>query len=208
MELQLQNLKSGASAGIGAVEVSSDTFDRPYNESLVHQVVTAYLAGGRAGTHAQKTRAQVRGGGIKPWRQKGTGRARAGTIRSPIWRTGGKTFAAVTADYSQKVNKKMYRAAIQVILSQLVRQQRLIVVETFSIAEPKTRELVGVLKAMDLSNVLIVTDAADDNLYLAARNLYRVAVCDVGQIDPVSLVGFEKVLITVSAVRKIEEALA
>lgn len=206
MELQLQNLKS--SAVDGSVQVSADTFDRPYNESLVHQVVTAYLAGGRAGTHAQKTRAQVRGGGIKPWRQKGTGRARAGTIRSPIWRTGGKTFAAVTADYSQKVNKKMYRAAIQVILSQLVRQERLIVVETISIAAPKTRELLGVLKGMDLSNVLIVTDAADQNLYLAARNLYRIAVCDVAQIDPVSLVGFEKVVITVGAVRKIEEALA
>jgi large subunit ribosomal protein L4 len=206
MELQLQNLKSSASGG--SVQVSADTFDRPYNESLVHQVVTAYLAGGRAGTHAQKTRAQVRGGGIKPWRQKGTGRARAGTIRSPIWRTGGKTFAAVTADYSQKVNKKMYRAAMQVILSQLVRQARLIVVEEISIAAPKTRELLGVLKGMDLSNVLIVTDTADQNLYLAARNLYRIAVCDVAQIDPVSLVGFEKVVITVGAVRKIEEALA
>ena len=206
MELQLQNLKSSATGGV--VQVSDDTFDRPYNEPLVHQVVTAYLAGGRAGTHAQKTRAQVRGGGIKPWRQKGTGRARAGTIRSPIWRTGGKTFAAVTADYSQKVNKKMYRAAIQVILSELVRTQRLIVVETFSITAPKTRELVGILKDMDLSNVLIVTDAADHNIYLAARNLYRIAVCDVAQIDPVSLVGFDKVLITVSAVRKIEEALA
>jgi len=206
MELQLQNLKSSAVGG--SVQVSADTFDRPYNESLVHQVVTAYLAGGRAGTHAQKTRAQVRGGGIKPWRQKGTGRARAGTIRSPIWRTGGKTFAAVTADYSQKVNKKMYRAAMQVILSQLVRQERLIVVEAISIAAPKTRELLGVLKGMDLSNVLIVTDTADQNLYLAARNLYRIAVCDVAQIDPVSLVGFEKVVITVGAVRKIEEALA
>lgn len=206
MELQLQNLKSSASGG--SVQVSADTFDRPYNESLVHQVVTAYLAGGRAGTHAQKTRAQVRGGGIKPWRQKGTGRARAGTIRSPIWRTGGKTFAAVTADYSQKVNKKMYRAAMQVILSQLVRQERLIVVEAIAIAAPKTRELLGILRGMDLSNVLIVTDAVDQNLYLAARNLYRVAVCDVAQIDPVSLVGFEKILMTVNAVKKLEEAFA
>lgn len=206
MELQLQNLKSSASGG--SVQVSADTFDRPYNESLVHQVVTAYLAGGRAGTHAQKTRAQVRGGGIKPWRQKGTGRARAGTIRSPIWRTGGKTFAAVTADYSQKVNKKMYRAAMQVIVSQLVRQERLIVVETIAIAAPKTRELLDVLRGMDLNNVLIVTDAVDQNLYLAARNLYRVAVCDVAQIDPVSLVGFEKVLMTVNAVKKLEEAFA
>ncbi len=206
MELQMQSLKSSAVAG--TVQVSDDTFDRPYSESLVHQVVTAYLAGGRAGTHAQKTRAQVRGGGIKPWRQKGTGRARAGTIRSPIWRTGGKTFAAVTADYSQKVNKKMYRAAIQAILSELVRQQRLVVVESFSIAAPKTRELASVLKAMDLSNVLIVTDAVDHNLYLASRNLYRITVCDVSRIDPVSLVGFDKVLMTVSAVRKLEEALA
>ncbi len=206
MELQLQNLKSSASGG--SVQVSADIFDRPYNESLVHQIVTAYLAGGRAGTHAQKTRAQVRGGGIKPWRQKGTGRARAGTIRSPIWRTGGKTFAAVTADYSQKVNKKMYRAAMQVIVSQLVRQERLIVVEAISIAAPKTRELLDVLKGMDLSNVLIVTDSVDQNLYLAARNLYRVAVCDVAQIDPVSLVGFEKVLMTVNAVKKLEEAFA
>lgn len=206
MELQLQNLKSSASGG--SVQVSADIFDRPYNESLVHQIVTAYLAGGRAGTHAQKTRAQVRGGGIKPWRQKGTGRARAGTIRSPIWRTGGKTFAAVTADYSQKVNKKMYRAAMQVIVSQLVRQERLIVVEAISIAAPKTRELLDVLKGMDLSNVLIVTDSVDQNLYLAARNLYRVAVCDVAQIGPVSLVGFEKVLMTVNAVKKLEEAFA
>ena len=206
MELQLQSLKSDAAAGV--VQVSDETFDRPYSESLVHQVVTAYLAGGRAGTHAQKTRAQVRGGGIKPWRQKGTGRARAGTIRSPIWRTGGKTFAAVTADYSQKVNKKMYRAAIQAILSELVRQQRLIVVESFSVTAPKTRELVALLKAMDLSNVLIVTDAVDSNLHLAARNLYRVAVCDADRVDPVSLVGFEKVLMTVNAVRKLDEALA
>ncbi len=206
MELQLQSLRSNTTAG--TVQVSGDVFDRPYNESLVHQVVTAYLAAGRAGTHAQKTRAQVRGGGIKPWRQKGTGRARAGTIRSPIWRTGGKTFAAVTADYSQKVNKKMYRAAIQTILSELVRQQRLLVVEAFSVTAPKTRELLDMLKGMDLKNVLIVTDATDQNLYLAARNLYRVAVCDVSGVDPVSLVGFDKVLMTVSAVKKLEEALA
>ncbi len=205
MELQLQSLKAGIPAGV--IEVSDTTFNRPYSEALVHQVVTAYLAGARAGTHAQKTRAEVSGGGAKPWRQKGTGRARAGTTRSPLWRKGGKVFAAVPADYSQKVNKKMYRGAIQAILSELVRQGRLIVVESFSVSAPKTSELLLKLKDMDLSDVLIVTENADQNLYLASRNVYRVDVVEAKSVDPVSLVGFGSILMTVGAVRQFEEAL-
>ncbi|MFZ5594548.1 MAG: 50S ribosomal protein L4 [Pseudomonadota bacterium] len=205
MELQLQSLKAGESAGM--IQVSDATFGRPFSESLVHQVVTAYLAGARAGTHAQKTRSQVRGGGAKPFKQKGSGRARAGTIRSPLWRKGGKIFAAVPGDYSQKVNKKMYRSAISAILSELLRQERLLVVDSFSVDSPKTRELLAKLKAADLSNVLIVTDNVDANLELAARNLINVEVTDTRHADPVSLVGFEKVLMTVGALRQFEEVL-
>ena len=150
----------------GAVTVSDTTFGREFNESLVHQVVVAYLAGARAGTRAQKSRSEVRGGGRKPWKQKGTGRARSGTINSPIWRSGGVTFAAKPQDHSQKVNKKMYRGAIRSILSELVRQERLIVVESFSVEAPKTRELLGKLKDLDLTEVLIVTDTVDENLFL------------------------------------------
>lgn len=199
MELQLQ----GASAS--SVQVSDRTFGGEFNEGLVHQVVTAYLAGGRAGTKAQKTRSDVSGGGSKPWRQKGTGRARAGTIRSPLWRGGGKVFAAVPRDHSQKVNKKMYRAAIRAILSELVRQERLLVVEEFAVEAPKTKQLVGQLKGLGLDNVLVVTDKADDNLYLASRNLNRVDICDVKTVDPVSLVGHDKVLVSVGALRQFEE---
>lgn len=205
MELQLQNLKAGESAGM--IQVSDATFGRPFSESLVHQVVTAYLAGARAGTHAQKTRSQVRGGGAKPFKQKGSGRARAGTIRSPLWRKGGKIFAAVPGDYSQKVNKKMYRSAISAILSELLRQERLLVVDSFSVASPKTRELLAKLKNANLSNVLIVTDNIDANLELAARNLINVEVTDSRHADPVSLIGFEKVLMTVAALRQFEEVL-
>jgi large subunit ribosomal protein L4 len=192
-------------AGAGkAVDVSPTTFARDFNESLVHQVVVAYLAGARAGTRAQKTRSEVNGGGRKPWRQKGTGRARAGTIRSPIWRGGGVTFAAKPQDHSQKVNKKMYRAAMQSILSELVRQERLVVVEDFSVEAPKTKEVVGKLKALELANVLIVTESADDNLSLSARNLKGVGVVEAGQVNPVDLIGFDKVLVTVPALRKLE----
>jgi len=170
----------------------------------VHQVVTAYLAGARQGTRAQKTRSEVNGGGRKPWRQKGTGRARAGTIRSPIWRGGGNAFAAKPQDHGQKVNKKMYRAAMQSILSELVRQERLVVVEDFSVDAPKTKEVVGKLKALELSNVLIVTETADENLFLSARNLKGVGVVEAGQVNPVDLIGFDKVLVTVPALRKLE----
>jgi len=191
-----------------SVSVSDAAFGREYNESLVHQVVTAYMAGGRQGTRAQKTRSEVSGGGKKPWRQKGTGRARAGTIRSPIWRSGGVTFAAKPQDYTQKVNRKMYRAAIQVILSELVRQERLVVVEEFSVSAPKTKEMLAKLSGLSLDNVLVVSDELEENVYLAARNLPKVDVRDVQGIDPVSLVAHEKVLVTVPALKKIEEMLA
>jgi len=191
----------------GALEVSEATFGLEFNEALVHQVVVAYAAGARQGTRAQKTRSEVSGGGAKPWRQKGTGRARAGTSRGPIWRSGGVTFAAKPQDHSQKVNRKMYRGAIKSILSELVRQERLIVVESFTVETPKTKELVAKLNGMELKDVLIVTPEVDENLFLSARNLYKVDVRDVDGIDPVSLVGFEKVLMTASAVKQIEEML-
>ncbi|ARD44501.1 MULTISPECIES: 50S ribosomal protein L4 [Colwelliaceae] len=191
----------------GALEVSETTFGLEFNEALVHQVVVAYAAGARAGTRAQKTRSEVSGGGAKPWRQKGTGRARAGTSRGPIWRTGGVTFAAKPQDHSQKVNRKMYRGAIKSILSELVRQERLVVVENFAVETPKTKELVAKLNALELKDVLIVTPEVDENLFLSARNLYKVDVRDVDGIDPVSLVGFEKVLMTASAVKQLEEML-
>jgi len=203
MELSLRTTDPVA----GIIHVSDKVFGNQFNETLVHQVVTAYLAAGRAGTRAQKTRAQVSGGGIKPWRQKGTGRARAGTIRSPLWRGGGIIFAATPSDYRQKVNKKMYRSAMRSILAELARQQRLVIVEQFSVDAPKTKSLLAQLKTLELGQVLIVTEALDTNLYLASRNLYRVAVCEATQIDPVSLVKFEKVLMTVAALRKIEEKL-
>jgi len=205
MDLTILNAK-GSSAG--NVDVPEAVFGRDFNETLVHQVVTAYLSGGRAGTHAQKTRTQVRGGGAKPFRQKGTGRARAGTIRSPLWRGGGKTFAAVTADYSQKVNKQMYRSALRAILSELNRQERLVVVDEFNVEQPKTRELLAKLKALDLNNVLVVCDDASEALYLAARNLSDVSVSSVAEIDPVSLVKHEKVLVTAAAVKQLAERLA
>jgi len=192
----------------GSVEVSDLTFGKEYNEALVHQVVTAYLAGARQGTKAQKTRSDVAGGGAKPFRQKGTGRARAGTISSPIWRSGGVTFAARPRDYSQKVNKKMYRAAMRCIFSELVRQERLVVVEEFGVEAPKTKQFIAKMKELDLGNALVVTEDVEMNLFLAARNVPHVDVRDVAGIDPVSLVGFEKVLVTVAALKKIEEVLA
>ncbi len=189
------------------LDVSATTFGRDFNEALVHQVVTAYLAGGRSGTRAQLTRAEVRGGGAKPWAQKGTGRARAGTIRSPIWRGGGRTFAAGPTDHSQKVNKKMYRAAMQAILSELVRQDRLVVVQDLGLARPKTRDLLDRLSSLGLKNVLIITDAWDENVQLSARNVSKIAVCQAAYADPVNLIKFEKVLMTVAAVRQFEEVL-
>ncbi|MCM5705463.1 50S ribosomal protein L4 [Larsenimonas salina] len=195
-------------SGAGEVELSDATFGKEFNESLVHQVVTAYMAAARQGTRAQKNRSDVSGGGKKPWRQKGTGRARAGTIRSPIWRSGGVTFAARPQDFSQKVNRKMYRAAMRSILSELVRQDRLVAVESFAVDSPKTKQLVGKLKELDLEKVLIVTEDVDQNLFLAARNVPNVDVVDVAAADPVSLVAFDKVLMTVPALRKFEEKLA
>jgi len=194
--------------GGSSLDVADAVFGQEFNETLVHQVVVAYMAAGRSGTHSQKNRAAVSGGGAKPWRQKGTGRARAGTIRSPLWRGGGVTFAASTRDYSQKVNKKAYRSAIRSILSELVRQDRLVVVDSFAVDAAKTKSLIGKLKDMDLDNVLIVHDDPDENLYLAARNLPKIDVVDTSITDPVSLVGFDKVLMTVAALKQFEERLA
>jgi large subunit ribosomal protein L4 len=191
----------------GSVEVADTAFSREFNESLVHQVVVAYMAGARQGSRAQKNRSAVSGGGKKPWRQKGTGRARAGTTRSPIWRSGGVTFAAQPQDHSTKVNRKMYRGALRCILSELIRKDRLVAVENFSVKAPKTRELLSQLKSLDMSNVLIVTEDGDENLFLAARNVRFVDVRDVEGVDPVSLISHDKVLITVAALKKLEEAL-
>ena len=194
--------------GTGSVDVAEAAFGAEFNEALVHQVVTAYLAGGRAGTKAQKNRSSARGGGTKPWRQKGTGRARAGTIRSPIWVGGGRTFAAKPRDYSQKVNKKMYRAALRSVLSELVRQDRLVIVKELEVEAPKTRLLAGKLKELELDNVLILNEAFEEKLYLAARNLPNVGICDAASIDPVVLIRFEKVLVTLPALKMIEERLS
>ena len=201
MELVLKDAQS-------ALEVSETTFGRDFNEALVHQVVVAYAANARQGTRAQKTRAEVTGSGKKPWRQKGTGRARAGSVKGPIWRGGGVTFAAKTQDHSQKVNKKMYRGALRSILSELLRQERLVIVESFGVEAPKTKELKAKLKAMNLEDVLIVTAEVDENLFLATRNLYKVDVRDVAGLDPVSLIAFNTVLVTADAVKQIEEMLA
>jgi large subunit ribosomal protein L4 len=190
------------------VDVSDTAFGREFNEALVHQVVVSYMAGARQGTKAQKTRSEVNGGGRKPFRQKGTGRARAGTIRSPIWRGGGVTFAAKPMDHSKKVNKKMYHGAMQAILSELVRQERLVVVEDFTIDAPKTKVFSAKLKELELTNVLIVVEEVDDNLHLGCRNIHNVDVIDVQGVNPVNLIGFKKVLFTVGALKKAEELFA
>ncbi|MEM7000363.1 MAG: 50S ribosomal protein L4 [Pseudomonadota bacterium] len=192
----------------GSVEVSDVAFGREFNEALVHQVVVAHMAAARQGSRAQKTRSDVRGGGRKPWRQKGTGRARSGTIRSPIWRSGGVTFAARPQDHSVKVNRKMYRGALRCILSELVRQERLVIVENLAIDEPKTKALLSELKSLDLSSALIITEEVNQNIYLAARNVKGIDVRDVQGIDPVSLISHDKVLMTVGALKQLEEALA
>jgi len=204
--VELNVCKPGSSE-VATVSVSDAAFAREYNEDLVHQVVTAYMAGARQGTRAQKNRAAVNGGGKKPWRQKGTGRARAGTTRSPIWRSGGVTFAAKPQDHSQKVNRKMYRAAMQTIMSELARQDRLMVVESLDLEAPKTKLLLQRLGEYGVDNVLIVSTEVDENLYLAARNLHKVDVSDVCDIDPLSLIGHDKVMVTLGAVKKIEEML-
>ncbi|WP_394132529.1 50S ribosomal protein L4 [Shewanella maritima] len=201
MELVLKDAQS-------ALEVSETTFGQDFNEALVHQVVVAYAANARQGTRAQKTRAEVKGSGKKPWRQKGTGRARAGSVKGPIWRGGGVSFAAKPQDHGQKVNKKMYRGALKSILSELVRQERLVVVESFGVEAPKTKELKAKLQDLQLDDVLIVTAEVDENLFLAARNLYKVDVRDAAGLDPVSLIAFNTVLVTADAVKQIEEMLA
>jgi large subunit ribosomal protein L4 len=192
----------------GSVELRDEAFGVAFNEALVHQVVTAYLAGARAGTKAQKNRSTARGGGAKPWAQKGTGRARAGTSRSPIWVGGGRTFAAQPRNHAQKVNKKMYRAALRSVMSELIRQDRLVVVNELTLEAPKTKLLAMKLKEYDLDNVLILNEAFDEKVYLAARNLPNVGICDVASMDPVVLIRFDKVLVTVPALKLIEERLS
>jgi len=201
MDLQLHSSNT-------TLNVADAVFGADYNEALVHQVVTAYLNGGRAGTKAQKSKAMVRGGGKKPWKQKGTGQARAGSIRSPLWRGGGKTFAAVPRDHSQKVNKKMYRGAIRSIISELNRSGSLIVADSFTVEAAKTKSLIEKLNVIGENDILIVTDSVDQNLYLSARNLHKVGVTDVNGLDPVSLLRHEKVVITTEAVKKLEAWLA
>jgi large subunit ribosomal protein L4 len=203
MEIAIRN-----HTGASSVQVSDAVFGVEYKPGLVHQVVTAYMAGARAGTKAQKNRAAVSGGGAKPWRQKGTGRARAGTSRSPLWRTGGVTFAAQPRDYSQKVNRKMYRGAVRSILSELVRTERLVVVSELALEAAKTKALIALLKSHDLTDALILTDGFDDRLYLAARNLPGVDVLSAQEVDPVSLIAFETILATEAAIKKLEERLA
>lgn len=188
-----------------AVSLSDATFARDFNEGLVHQAVTAYMAGARAGTKAQKNRSAVRGGGIKPFRQKGTGRARAGTIRSPIWRSGGVTFAAQPRSYDQKMNRKQYRAAMQCIFSELARQDRLVLVDELKVDEAKTKAMIAKLNELELDNVLIVTEEVDEMLYLSVRNIPYIGLCDVAALDPASLIRFEKVLMTVGAAKQVEE---
>ena len=197
MDLQLHSSNS-------TLNVADAVFGVDYNEALVHQVVTAYLNGSRAGTKAQKSKAMVRGGGKKPWKQKGTGQARAGSIRSPLWRGGGKTFAAVPRDHSQKVNKKMYRGAIRSIISELNRNGSLIIADSFTVEAAKTKTLVEQLNVVGANDILIVTDTLDHNLFLSARNLHRVNVVDVNGINPVSLLSFKKMLLTAPAVKKLE----
>ncbi len=191
-----------------SVSVSDAAFGADFNEALVHQLVVTYMAGSRAGTKAQKNRSAVRGGGAKPWRQKGTGRARAGTIRSPLWRKGGVTFAAQPRDFSKKLNKKMYRAGLRSIVSELLRQGRLIVVEEMKVAEPKTRLMAQKMAELGADNALVLTDGLDSDLYLAARNIPQLMVMDVAVVDPVNLVRFEKVVIDQAALKKLEERLS
>jgi large subunit ribosomal protein L4 len=206
VDLQLKSFENSSEAG--SISVADALFDREYNESLVHQVVTAFLAGARSGTHAQKTRSEVSGGGRKPFSQKGSGRARAGTIRSPLWRSGGTTFAAKNRDYSQKVNRKMYRGAISTILSELRRTEALVVVDKVELDTPKTKDFLAKTSALGVSNALIVIENAFGNLELASRNLYDFAATDVAHINPVALLRFEKVVMSEDSVRKLEESFA
>jgi len=201
MELTIQ--KTGKKKA-GSMTVADSVFSVEFNEPLIHQVLTTYLAGARSGTKAQKTRSEVRGGGKKPWAQKGTGRARAGTIRSPLWRSGGVTFAAKPRDYSKKLNKKMYRAAMRSIFSELVRQERIVCVDEFDVTESKTKLVKEKLNSFGLEDVLVITEELSENLYFGIRNLPKADVIDTNEIDPYSLIGFEKILITKAAVEKVE----
>ena len=204
MKVKILNLKTNKST---SQEVSDDVFNRDYNESLVHQITTAFLAAGRSGSKAQKNRSEARGGGKKPWKQKGTGRARAGTTRSPIWRSGGVTFAAQPRNFTQKVNKKMYKGAISVIFSELLRTDRLKFVSEIDASEPKTKNITSLMKSLEVKDALLLTDELDENLYLSSRNLYHVGVCDTQSIDPVSLIGYENVVMTKAALKKVEAML-
>ncbi|MDY6828490.1 MAG: 50S ribosomal protein L4 [Pseudomonadota bacterium] len=206
MDLTVQALP--AMNATGTLALADDVFAREFNEPLVHQVLVAWLAGARQGSKAQKTRAEVRGGGSKPWRQKGTGRARAGTIRSPLWRTGGKVFAASPRDHSQKVNRKMYRGALRSLFSELVRQERILAVDPLRLDAPKTKLLVGQLGAIAADRVLIIVAELDRSLELAARNLPNIEVCAVGSVNPVSLLHCDRVVAEVDALKRIEEVLA
>lgn len=197
MDIQVHNSSNKLS-------VSDVVFGAEYNEGLIHQVVSAYMAAGRSGTKAQLAKGEVRGGGKKPWKQKGTGRARAGSIRSPLWRGGGKTFASQPRDFTQKVNRKMYRGAIRSIVSELARQGHLIIAEAFTVDAPKTQGLVAQLEKLGSTDVLIVTGDVDKNLYLSSRNLHKVSVCDVDALNPVALLQHQKVLLTADAVKKLE----
>jgi len=205
MELKIE--KSGKKQA-GTMSVADNVFAAKFNEPLIHQVLVSYMAGSRSGTKAQKSRSEVRGGGKKPWRQKGTGRARAGTIRSPIWRGGGVTFAAKSRDFSKKINKKMFRGAMRSIFSELVRQERFVCVDEFDVSESKTKLVKEKLDKLGLEEVLIITEGLSENLYLGVRNIPKVDVMDSSEIDPYSLIGFEKVLITQAAVEKVEEWLS
>ncbi len=204
MKVKILNLKTNKST---SQEVSDDVFNRDYNESLVHQITTAFLAAGRSGSKAQKNRSETRGGGKKPWKQKGTGRARAGTTRSPSWRSGGVTFAAQPRNFTQKVNKKMYKGAISVIFSELLRTERLKFVSEFDASEPKTKKITSLMESLKVKDALLLTDELDENLYLSSRNLYHVGVCDTQSIDPVSLIGYENVVMTKAALKKVEAML-
>lgn len=205
MELKLHNFGKKSA---GKVKVADSVFGADFNEALIHQVVTAYMAGSRAGTKAQKTRAEVRGGGKKPWRQKGTGRARAGTIRGPIWRGGGVTFAAKPRDFSQKVNRKMYRGAMRSILSELARQNRLVLIDDFALENPKTKSFVEKFNELKLKEALIITNEISENLYLASRNVPCVNVVDTQEINPYTLIGYENIVMTKDAIQKVEAWLA
>jgi large subunit ribosomal protein L4 len=205
MNLELIELQTGKSSG--SLDVSEAVFGIPFNESLVHQVVNAYMAGARSGTKAQKNRSAVSGGGAKPWAQKGSGRARAGTTRGPLWVGGGRAFPGHNRDFSQKVNKKMYRGAMRSILSELARTERLVVVDDFKVSAPKTKEFKAKLSTLNLQDALVVTESFDEYLFLSSRNLYEAAVSDVASIDPVSLVGYRSVVLTQGALKQLEERL-